>query len=707
MRVDSLERLINHAADPSVFRDIGLLYLKLLGYREVELTDGSGDLGSDVSVWQIGGNREQIAIQMSVQRQKWAQKAERDALLAKERLKLSNFTYLTSHRLRNEQKQKLEARLWSKHEINARFVDCRAIASLFRTEHRTRDALEALQIPLRESAYGERQQKPPVKEDLAYAYAFLGTDVTDFRKDVIERSVAAYITRESDSLPRGAVETAVASALGLSPARHNLVSSRIDHMLQRGDLTVADGVLTASAAIIEESRAVRILRSRQWRTLQDEISTALGNAGIRGAKLERLTTDISDAAGALLMNSADTAKASIAAGDNAAPIRKQIEVKLRQVEHKLTGAGIKPDDAAATVQELTVCISRSEIGQTLLAGYLFVSLLEMSGEKLLQALGGRGVLEVFLDASVAIPILASLLYEAHENSFFRTSLRAHEQAQRYGVDLRLPRDYLEEAASHLIDASELYQPLRESGEDLRFSQNAFVAHYATLTYDGAFERGWSQYAASFGLTEAVLREEEFPVKRDRVMGYMERCFATYGIKVIKFGKLTQPVLADAEKDVAFTARELKIQRPTRLLRHDTYTVAALNLRSQQDPSALIFCTWDRLHLELAAASPGPLGWQAADPSMLSDLLALASTEPDEAVGAAVEIAMGLNQTEAQLASEIWDELVRLEKSNLYDADLMDRAQQFKREYVTKSLKARTREPLAAAWARWKESEVNA
>ncbi len=697
MRLDALENLI-HSSDFSSFRELCLRYLKLSGYQEPVLTDGSGDLGRDISLWQLGVE-EPIAIQASVQKNRWKQKVISDATQVKDKLGITNFTYMTTLQISGHDEQTLANELWANHHITARFIDRRGLASFFHAERRSQDALEALGITEQESAYGTNVERPSLREDLAYAYAFFGTDVDTFRKDVIERSIIAFVTSQSVSHKREEVEDTIRATLGLSEARSGLVSSRLDHMLQRGIIRSEDGRIVTAPGIAEEARAVRTLRSKQWRELQDEISTQLGNVGLRGSKLEKLTLDVSETAGALIMSSADTAKESLTPGSDVTPIRRQIEVKLRQLQHRITAAGIPIEDATSLMKELTTIISDSDIGQTLLAGYLFTSLIDLSEANLLRALGGNGRLDVYLDASVAIPILASLLYEAHDNTFFRASLQAYEQAAEYDLALKLPYDYLEEAASHLIDASQLYEPVREAGEDLRFSQNAFVAHFANLTTEQGFDKSFPQYAQSFGLTRAIVHRGEFRRERDRVMQSMQEMLSRYGIEVTKLGRPRDALMADTESEIAFTAKELGIERTRKLLEHDARTVAVLASRSAEGES-LIFCTWDRLHLRLGVDNP-QRSWEAMNPSMLSDLLALASPNPARTSSAAVEIAIDLSQAGERLGGEIWDELVRIEKTKLHDADLMAKAKAFKQEYVKKSLKEREGEPLAVAWTNWK------
>ncbi len=700
MHLDNLERLINEAADPSAFRELSLRYLKLAGYHTVELTDGRGDGGKDFRLFKLGGNPEPLAVQVSVQKKRWQAKLRADAVRAKEIFGTSNFTYLTSHRISGQDEQEVANELWSSHNIALRVIDAQAIASMFVTENKTSQVLDALGVYSRESAYGERGKPANVKEDLAYAYAFFGTDVDGFRQTAIARSIAAFVTNEYENPPtREVVIESLSSALGLAEGRKSLISGQIDHMLQRGELLLHDQTLTASDAIAESNRTVRVLRGRQWRDLQEGISERLGNAGITGRKLEQLTEDISEAAGFLMLKSAMTAKAALEPGGDMGPAKRQIEVSLQRIERALTDAGVEPDQTSALLTDLSALISHSEIGQTLLAGHLFLSLLDMSVGDLLRALGGHETLEVFLDASVAIPMIAGLLYEPHETPFFQTAHHAYEQARKYGVSLRLPLDYLEEAASHLLDAYRDYRPVIEIGEDLRFSQNAFVAHYSALKRAGKYEGTFAQYAAAFGLRESA---DSAPrrVERNWIMDRLRAEFARYHITVVDPKTVSSEAMANAEKAISFTARELGVERSPRLLEHDARAIAEITSRAAVGSAAMMFCTKDRLHLQLSTAE-GAVDWHAVDPSMLADLLALASSEPDEPVSVAVDVALGLSEAEARRGADIWDALVKIEKESLYDADALQRAKAFKDGYLANLQSEAKSEPVAVAWENWR------
>jgi hypothetical protein len=698
MRLDSLERLIN-AADPIAFRELAIRYLVLAGFQTVESKDGRRDGGNDISVWQLGANKEPVSIQVSVQKKNWKSKLRTDAVRSKEIFGTTNFTYLSAHRIAGQEEQDVVTEVWSKHAIAVRIIDSQAIASKFYTENSTGAVLDTLGIRSKESAYGELGKPANAKEDLAFSYAFFGTDVAGFREAGLDRSIAAIVAREQDERPtREEVVAKVCKALGLAAGRQPMVSGRIDHMLQRKELVLRESRIDLSPELAETSKTVRVLRGRQWRDLQDQIMGNLAEAGLTGRKLERMTETVSQAAGGLMLKSALSTRAALEPGGETGPAKRQVEVALQRVERQLVNTGISASAANQALTDIAKTISASEVGQTLLAGHLFLSLLEMSVDDLLQALGGRQSLDVFLDASVAIPMLAGLLYEPHDTRFFRAASHAYEQANQYGVDLKLPRDYLEEAASHLLEAYIRYRPVLELGEDLRFSRNAFVAHYSSLRQSGKCEQSFFKYGEVFGLREGA-QSAPFRAERDWIMDRMRSQFNRYGIQVIDPKRVPREALISAEKAISFTARELGLDRSSRLYEHDARAIAEITSRAAVGDAAVMFCTRDRLHLQLSTAA-GAVEWHAVDPTMLSDLLALASPDPGEQVGAALEIALGLGDAEARRGAEIWDELVKIEKENLYDAEALQRAREFKEGYLASLQAEEVDKPVDVAWEEW-------
>jgi hypothetical protein len=698
--LDTLQRTIENSP-VSEFRQLAILYFTTLGYEEVEITDGPNDGSNDLFLRRHGANPEPLSIQISVQRNGWKSKARTDAVRARQIFKTNNFIYVTSRRLPSVETQPVVDDLWANHQIAGRFVDSQSLASTFYQHNKAVDALEALGVRSAPSAKNASRRPSNLKEDLAYAYAFFGTDASNFREAVVERAVAAYITRSDKPVAKETMIRSVARSLKLKQNQTQLVSAQVDRMLQSGLLSVDGEFLFVVPELAEANKAARIVRGRQLRALEDSIKDRLVQSGLDGASLGDMSDRVRDAAGALMAEAANSASAALEPGRDAGPAKQQIRVQLSRLERDFTTRGFEPKAAHELVLDLTKIISESEIGRTLLAGHLFLSLVAMRQEDLLKALGGHEKLEVFLDASVAIPMLASRLFMPHDVRYFEITDYAARQLESYQAMLSLPEDYLEEAASHLISAYDHYRPLIERGIDLRYSDNAFVAHYSALRSDDRYEGSFDAYIESFGFRPATGAERSFTNERDWVMSRMKTLFSRYGVKIVSSRDAPKQARRAAEEAIAYTAKELNLSRKPRLLDHDISAVADISARASVGDHSVIFCTWDRLHLRLRTAG-GSVEWPAMDPGMLGDLLALISDTDEGPVSGAVEVALEMGEEEERKGAEIWDELVSIEKGNLFDAELMKRAESFQADFLERGASRRGR--VSDAWDRFRQAE---
>jgi hypothetical protein len=697
MLPDSMVRLIESATVPE-FRALSLLYLDAAGYADVELKDGPYDGGQDVGLFRQGGNPEPVVVQLSTQRKNWEGKVRTDAIKAKGNFVFGLFIYLTSRRIPAEKAEQVIDSLSSNDQIFCRIVDAQAIASKLYTERRTPAMLDALGLDDAASADGGFGRPRNLREDLAYAYAFFGTDTENFREAVLDRSIAGYITRSGGHAARDTIVRVVGQALNMK-GRDHPVASRVDRLLQKGDLNSEAEGIGVAPRLVEAHKAARKVRGRQWRILQDDVRGVLGSAGLTGSGLESAATAVSETAGAMLMAAGDSAGAGLTPGMDAGPAKGQIRAQLSRLERDLAHGGMEQGQTTEMITKLTEVISESEIGQTLLAGHLYVSIAGMEPSSLMRAFGGHERLEIVLDASVAIPMLAGLMYEPHEARDFRSAHYAYEKAKKYGADLILPSDYLEEAASHLLNAFDKYRPLMEANVDLRFSNNAFVAHYETLKHLGKCTETFEQYGAKFGLRLTTGSERDFIVERDWIMARMETLFRQYEIQLSGSNPIPKSAMRAAQDAVSFTAEQLELERPRHLLDHDARAIAETMARASGD-NAVLFCSWDRLHLQLQT-SGGFVEWNAVDPAMLGDLFALVSDDDANPIGGAVEVALEMGDDEARRGAQIWDQLISIEKDSIFDAELIGRAKGFIDGYLDRG-RTESREKIGKAWEEWKQ-----
>jgi hypothetical protein len=698
MHLEPLTRAIE-TADFLAFREITARYLELRDYREPELSDGPHDGGTDFVVRAQGSNPTPLAIAATVQKADWKSKMLGDCRKAKTALGLTNVVCISSHRRPTGEVAGVAEELWANDGIQLRSIDSQAIASAFFAAGETGFVLRTLGI-----TFGENRpagvERPNLKEDAAYAFALFGEATESFRQSVVEQTVLSYLIDHNDGDERATVEAAVVTALQLGEDQVGLVSSAMDRMLQQQRLRAAGALMEASSDVRDDFELMRALRERQWKALEASVQQWLGNHPLYGSNLERATRAVMERAGALMMSSAAATSAAIGLSTDPAPIRGQLRKRLKELTTELTAAGVKESDIMSSVRELARLVSNSKIGSVLMAGELFVSLTAMQTNQFERAFGASGGSEIHLDASVGIPMITGLLYTPARRRFAESSMRVFELSETRSIPIFIPRIYLEEAAAHLLDAVDRYTPLLGLDDDLRFSTNAYVAHFSDLVKRGAVADDFMAYAKSLGYVSRSGSKER---RVQAVAHELAPLFAQYGIRVSDLPPAREETLREAQEAVSFTMNDLGIRREGRLLEHDANVIARFLEADEGSDVVRIFCTWDKLHLRLHTPE-GRARWQPLDPAMLGDVLILTRPEDDAELMTTVDIAMELDEEEGLRGAAVLDGLVRIEKENLHDAELLSLAQEFKDAYLQKLRDGATTEDLAEAWMAWKSGD---
>jgi hypothetical protein len=318
----------------------------------------------------------------------------------------------------------------------------------------------------------------------------------------------------------------------------------------------------------------------------------------------------------------------------------------------------------------------------------------------MRALGSRTTVNVLLDASVAIPMLCGLLFRPVPSHFSFAANEAYRQATAHDFTILLSQEYLEEVATHMMHAYWDYARIVDLDDDLRFSENAFVAHYANLKREAGYGSGFLEYLESFGLDDG-LRRAEFYRARDLLMPRVARLFDRYSIATFTLDKPTFAAQKKAEEEIGHTVQALGLVRPQVLLKHDIRTLAFLYDQDGQAQDAWVLCTWDSLHFSARDATAAQ--WAALNPSAFADLLML--TAPDDegaAVTSPIVVAMSLSEEAAAMkGARVWDVLVRLTRQDSHDAELLAKAKTFKQDYLSRARASTRVQDIEREWTAWK------
>jgi hypothetical protein len=705
MKLEALSRLIE-SADFLSFREIALKTLSNLGYQNPSLTDGWSDGGTDIRVSTLPPYPNPLAVQITVERD-WRGKLSADTKKVKDKLNLSDMVFVCSRRVPEAEFALLSSDILKTTGVRVTKVDNQTIASIFFDKGEVGTILDILGIHPTPSRPLFENIPNAARLDAAYSYIVFGKESEQFRDKITESTIVSLLAKAEHLISREKLVEKVCSVLNLDMSNSITVTKGIEQLIQQGDLHVSQGFLYLANSLKDVTTAVQAVRDKEWVTLRSRVQKKLNQYSKQRKVTDQIVDSVMEDLGSLMLSAADAAFRSFDRSSQRTVSHENMLARLRHLHTSLDSMSVaEGQKRQKLIEELTEIAAASPLGKHIMAGELYLSLSTISPPSLIRAIGGRTNVEIYVDASVAIPILSCLLFEATTSfRYFVAAIHAYRQITSQNMIPLLPRDYLEEVAAHLFMAYRDYSAIIDLDPDLAASENAFVAHYTGLKPKRP-GLTFPQYVKAFGLGEALTRVD-LPAARTSLMPHLERLFTRYGFKVISWTRLGYHPLKAAEEMMARAIDALKLKRPSILLNHDAKTIAGLSEEYSNANNAPILCTWDSLHFWIFENEKPT--WDVMDPSMLGDILSITGSDIQSArITSPLMIARSVSEEAALEGATVWDVLVKIEKGNLHDAELLAMAQEFKREYLTNKQHKIKAWEVETAWLEWKAkySEAN-
>jgi hypothetical protein len=244
----------------------------------------------------------------------------------------------------------------------------------------------------------------------------------------------------------------------------------VEAMRSEGLVVVTDGKAAASAELAKMTAAAIALQQGAAERLREACVAALEKRVHAADRRRALVDDIFPDLGVLVREGL----ADMLPGRSADAVARRLNALERRVTAHLKPSG---GDAGEAVRALVEVVAASPYGRALGTAELFMHMSERESTHLATALTARPILEVWLDASVALPMLCG----KHDRVVRRwptseIAVELHAALVSRKVRLVVPSAYVEEMAAHLIDAARRYRPLVGADPALARSENYFVAH---------------------------------------------------------------------------------------------------------------------------------------------------------------------------------------------------------------------------------------
>ncbi|MBS0478660.1 MAG: hypothetical protein JSR79_05105 [Proteobacteria bacterium] len=545
MQFSTLKNCIR-SSNQQNFYDVALLFLASQSFQDLNVVDGAGDGGQDVTC-SIPGLR----IQLSVQR-KWEKKIRDEVKKTRDAGK-HHFVYVTSQLISPSAEQtflkKYSAELGG---VLINIHDANKIASALTISDNWKRAYQVFGL----SPVGGKIDA--TLNDVAISTLMVfGSETAQIRERLVEAAVKFEIKKRNPACEADIVLTVSESLYAKGSERS--VKSAISRLRSSGqvygpvaDLKLEAGEAEKTTIAIEELQTSRQLDVRS-------LSTA---ASID----ESLAEQVFELA-LPLISEAKYSDAVDARGEAFASFLSENGMnRKRDVIYRVLSEG-------ATAQRFRFS---SVVNRVLATNTL----------DLFKSLGQRTDISVVLDASVALPMLFGLEFKDAKSRYGIAAAGLRVLCENHSFSMVVPQEYLNEIASHgrlALKPSEFYHDLPDQARaSLRASENAYLSHYTHIfppTADGQPEISFSEFLEHFGIKEGR------PVRKIELR--IREILESHGVSVMK--ALPHGDAAKSE------LKKLKPWEVEVLIDHDAAVCDFLNSDSER---GYLLATWDRSLIRL-------------------------------------------------------------------------------------------------------------
>ncbi|MBU1309109.1 MAG: hypothetical protein KKE30_06210, partial [Gammaproteobacteria bacterium] len=509
------------------------------------------------------------------------------------------------------------------------------------------------------------------KNEAVSSLLLFDQNTKDLRQRFFQSIIMSALSRESSSLTRDALIAKVRTNFDFQETQLVQLESNIDRLLQSGELISKTGSLTLSKSEQDKFLGLQKTTELELDVLKSDFKD----------KISKLGEDIDDATQILLINNFLDLTIYLS-GQNYNTYDSASKENLAYSAIKeIISSKCGSDKATYIFKELTEFFAASGFAKHIACAKLYDAFLNTNSSHLINALGGTENLNVYIDSSVFIPIICSLLFDKVSGRFSQSGSSLYKLISSHRFNAIVPHDYLEEVASHLIEACRDYKHIIEKDIDLSYSGNAFVSHYSKYKKNNS-DITFDEYVKIFGVRlstiSADMPDSAFFSVRDRAVRELASISSRYGFKVEKF---SLEFLANKIDELKQFLEDKNIARPDVLIKHDARVIGYLSGDYVQSGIVKLLCTWDKVH---SMINPdGNDGYYVMHPISVIDYLSLAKGNGDVSVSHLLDFAAMQEEADLELSSQIWDAIAKVENDNLSDANLLISAKTFKEQYITK------------------------
>lgn len=598
MEMETIRKSIKNLGKADFDKLVMCVLRSYLKFQPINV-DGRGDGGLDVTFFEDEA-RNGIAVQVTVQQQNWRNKIVND-IAGKIKRKTSFVRFYAFVNVECEEKTKadVEGEIFNKYSLMARIFTVRELASMVQDGDLIRD-LTAIIADDCCNAVSVQMNFP---SRLLNTYFVLGGEGKDLQNEIVDNTLL-FELEEKGSQTKSEVIEAVVEMLQLKDTDEILLVKRIDSLMMRGFIEKDE----KSEKLQLTPRVAGDLRFADM-SYQQDIKVFEGKCKkvINAYGGEIKTNLVDEIAGCLARCFLQSQLSAIKAAS--------LELRMSGFSRSLNEAedtlivllkecGIDNLEKAEQARlALVNCAANDELIKKFLSATVYACLRDVTHSCAAIILNVKSWKEVavYLDASVAIPYLVSSEFGKSDYRFSRVALSVVGICSKLGVKKLIPRQYLEECATHLISAGNYCGAYDGLETDFAYSRNGYVSHYYQLKMQNAPNLPSTLAAYIRALSPSALSTTSATqIQKSRVMADLLALFAEYEIQQdVDEGSQDAGNMKEVSTRYSHILQKNEKSRSDIQICHDVEVMSALWASERSVGGNKILLTWDSSLIELA------------------------------------------------------------------------------------------------------------
>lgn len=683
---------IIEGTDVSVFRSIVTLLTPLIGLKDAEYCDGPYDGGKDFNLATMPVNNVKIGIQISVEKD-WQSKIKRDAAKLKTNYSCDVMYYISSKRIPELTFETIREEIFCDLGVTVSKYDNQAIATRLISHNKVKDALILMGLDISDPEGSQSKYLGPKYEAVSSLLLF-DADSKDLRMRFFQSIIMSTLSRERDGESRISLIDKVKENFNIDASQLVQIGSNIDRLLQSGEIISSKGKVLLSDKVQKRYEGLKASTNLELESLKEDFDKKITE--IFGDKLDEKTKKI------LLDNFLDLVVYLSGKKYNTYEISNNDNFAFQTIQ-EIINSKLGREKSTAVFKELSDFFASSDFCKHIACAKLYEAFLNTKSSHLINALGGTEDLNIYIDSSVFIPVICGVLFEKVPDRFSQSGAALHQLIKDHKFNAIVPHDYMEEVASHLIEACRDYRHIIEKDIDLSSSGNAFVSHYSNYRKNFpelSFEKYVEVFGARLKNITSDMSDQQFYSVRNRITSEIANIASKYNFKVETYRVEYFAKNLEFLKDLL---EENELTKPEVLVRHDAKVISYLSGNYVSSGIVKILCTWDKIH---SMVNPdGNSGYYVMHPIAVIDYLSLANGGDERrSVTHLVDFAAVQEEKDLVLSARIWDSIAKIESENLSDGQLLLSAKEFKYKYMNDHANADDYIPkkIEKSWMAWRK-----